>query len=115
MTDYTINDLRTDLAGTIKALRDGDEKMSIEKAKAISEIAQTIINSAKVEVEMLKTVGRGRMTPTGFVPLENKDTLDLQQQEGTGREAPQLASPNGQAKPKPHIREPMGSSPRAAI
>lgn len=38
----------------------------IERAKAIAETAQTIINSAKVEVEFLKvTGGQG----SGFIPL----------------------------------------------
>jgi len=103
---YTINDLRGDLAETIKALRNGDEKMTVEKAKTISDLAQTMINSAKVEVDMLRTVGRGRMTPTGFVPIEHQDTLDAQE---TQRE--QLTGP----KPKPHIRSAIGSSPRGII
>lgn len=35
-----------------------------------------MINSAKVEVEALKTIGRGKMQPTGFIAIEHKDTLD---------------------------------------
>ncbi|RZZ82356.1 hypothetical protein [Pseudoxanthomonas winnipegensis] len=108
MSDYTINDLRGDLAATIKALREGDPKMDVAKAKAIGDLAQTMINSAKVEVDMLRTVGRGRMKPTGFVALDHQgDTLDRQE---TG--APPLPSAAaGEGRRKPHIRDPMGSAP----
>jgi hypothetical protein len=111
MTDYTINDLRGDLAATIKALREGDPKMDVAKAKAIGDLAQTMINSAKVEVDMLRTVGRGRMKPTGFVALSNEgDTLDGQ--EGA-RDNPALPAPQDHEgrRNKPHIRNPMGSAP----
>lgn len=42
--------------------------MEIERAKAISEVAQTIINSAKVEVDYMKQVG-GKPA-SGFIPDE---------------------------------------------
>lgn len=82
MSNYTINDLRGDLAETLRKLRDGDPNMTIEKAKAISEIGQTMINSAKVEVEFIKTVGRGRTSPTGFVPITHEDMLNRQERTG---------------------------------
>jgi hypothetical protein len=109
MPSYDINDLRNDLAGTIRDLRNPESGMTVEKAKVVSELAQTMINSAKAEVEMLRTVGRGRMSPTGFIPLEHQDTLD-QQEHGAGQA--QLPAPS---KPKPHIRNPMGTAPRPAI
>lgn len=82
MSNYTINDLRGDLAETLRKLRDGDPSMNVEKAKAISELGQTMINSAKVEVEFIKTVGRGRTSPTGFVPITHEDSLDRQEHTG---------------------------------
>lgn len=45
----TVEDLREHLFETIAGLRAGT--MDIERAKTISDVAQTIINSAKVEVE----------------------------------------------------------------
>ena len=63
-----VEDLRNHLFATIEALRDKDEPMEIERARAIADVAQTIINSAKVEVEMAKTLGRG--PAGGFIPLE---------------------------------------------
>ena len=52
-----IDDLRSHLFATLTALRDKDAPMEIERAKAISEVAQTVINSARVEVEHMKLIG----------------------------------------------------------
>jgi hypothetical protein len=60
----TIDALRTQLFATLEALNDKDKPMDIDRAKAVAEVAQVIINSAKVEVEHLKvTGGKG----TGFI------------------------------------------------
>ena len=45
----TVADLREHLFATLAGLREGT--MTVETARAISEVSQTIINSAKVEVE----------------------------------------------------------------
>lgn len=54
----TITDLRTSL---FKALEDLSDKTAspetIARAKAVSDIAQTIINTAKVEVDYIRAVG----------------------------------------------------------
>ena len=65
MAKDKIQDLRHHLFETIEMLKDGD--IEIEKAKAISEVAQVIINSAKVEVQFLKEMGSNRHT--GFIAL----------------------------------------------
>ncbi|MDR6503887.1 sporulation protein YlmC with PRC-barrel domain [Burkholderia ambifaria] len=60
----TIEDLRTHLFETLSALCDKEKPMEIERAQAIAEVAQVVINSAKVEVEHLKIAGgKG----TGFI------------------------------------------------
>ncbi|CAB3730169.1 hypothetical protein LMG22037_05511 [Paraburkholderia phenoliruptrix] len=59
-----IDELRRHLFATLEALGDKEKPMDIDRAKAISEVAQTIINSAKVEVEHLKVAGG---TGTGFM------------------------------------------------
>ena len=69
MAKDKIQDLRHHLFETIEMLKDGD--MEIEKARAISEVAQVIINSAKVEVQFLKEKGSNRHT--GFIQLENPE------------------------------------------
>jgi len=56
MAKNKINDLRNHLFETIEALKDPDKPMDLARAKAISDVAQTIINSAKVEVDLVKAV-----------------------------------------------------------
>ena len=71
-----IEDLRNHLFATIEALSDQEDPMELERAKAISEVAQTIINSAKVEVEFLKVTERDR--DTGFLSNERPQLLPMQ-------------------------------------
>jgi hypothetical protein len=56
----TVSDLREHLFEALAGLRNGS--MSIETAKAISEVSQTIINSARVEVEYAKVTEGGSST-----------------------------------------------------
>lgn len=71
-----IESLRGHLFDALKGLKNGS--IDIDKAKAMSDIAQTIINSAKVEVEYAKATGS---RTTGF--LENS------------QDAPQTGLPPG--------------------
>lgn len=57
MSTNNIEALREHLFTTLAALSNKENPMEIERAKAISEVAQTIINSAKVEVEFAKATG----------------------------------------------------------
>jgi|ADurb_Cas_03_Slu_FD_contig_61_580665_length_1097_multi_1_in_0_out_0_2 hypothetical protein len=50
-----ITDLRATLFDTLEAIKAG--KLDIDRAKAINEVAQTIINTAKVEVDHMKISG----------------------------------------------------------
>jgi hypothetical protein len=52
-----MTDLRNHLFETLEALKDKDQPLDLARAKTISDVAQTIINSAKVEVDLLKAVG----------------------------------------------------------
>lgn len=56
-TKNTIDDLRDHLFAALRGLTDKTAPMDIERARAVSDVAQTIINSAKVEVDHLKAVG----------------------------------------------------------
>ncbi len=51
-----IDDLRMHLFDALKGLKDGTIK--IDQAKAMSEVAQTIINSAMVEVKHAQVTGQ---------------------------------------------------------
>jgi hypothetical protein len=53
----TIEDLRARLFDAIDGVRAGT--MDVDKARMVSEIAQVIVNTAKVEVEYLRTTGGG--------------------------------------------------------
>lgn len=61
----TIQDLRKHLFDTLDDLRNKEKPMDLDRAKTISEVAQTIINSAKVEVEFIEATGA---IGTDFVP-----------------------------------------------
>lgn len=52
-----IENLRDHLFATLEALRDTEKPMEIERARAISQVANSIIESAKVEVKFLDLVG----------------------------------------------------------
>lgn len=62
-----IEDLRNHLFVTIESLLDADKPMEIERAKAIADVAQVMINSAKVEVDMIKALGADN--GSGFVQI----------------------------------------------
>ncbi|MFA6121886.1 MAG: hypothetical protein WCT35_04735 [Sideroxydans sp.] len=61
-----ITQVRNVLFDTLRSLSDKENPMEIERAAAIKDVAQTIINSAKVEVEALKVLGGNG---TGFIPV----------------------------------------------
>lgn len=62
MPKNKIEDLRNILFETMEKLMDQDEPMDIDRARAVSAIAQTVINTAKVEVDFMKLTGAGGST-----------------------------------------------------
>jgi hypothetical protein len=71
MPKNDITEVREHLFSALRGLTDKDAPMEIERAKAVADVAQTIINSAKVEVDFLKISGGNG---SGFIP---SDTLTL--------------------------------------
>jgi hypothetical protein len=62
-----IEDLRNHLFETLEKLSDEEQPMDLDRAKTIAEVAQVIVNSAKVEVDCIRQAGgKG----TGFIPEE---------------------------------------------
>lgn len=57
-----ITKLRNVLFETLDALRDKENPMEIERAKMINETAQTIVNTAKVEVDFARATGNATTT-----------------------------------------------------
>ena len=57
----TLEDLRTHLFETLSALRQKEAPMDIDRARAISEVAKTVIDSARVEVDYVKATGQDQL------------------------------------------------------
>lgn len=66
-----IEDLRNHLFATIEALRDQEKPMELARAKVIADVAQAIINSAKVECDYIELTGQ---KGSGFIPYEEVPT-----------------------------------------
>ena len=58
MPENNIKELRKHLFETIEGLKNKENPMEIERAKAISQVAQTIIDSARVEVKFAELTGQ---------------------------------------------------------
>jgi hypothetical protein len=58
MPKNKIGDLRNLLFETMEKLMDDQDPMDLDRAKAVAEVGQVIINSAKVEVDFMKQTGR---------------------------------------------------------
>lgn len=54
---HNINDLYDTMFATLKSLRDKDNPMDIDRAKAICEVGQVIVNTAKVEIDHMRLSG----------------------------------------------------------
>ncbi len=63
-----ITALRAELFATLRGLRDPNAPLDLERARAVADVAQTIINTAKVEVDFMRTTGRP--AATGFLPQD---------------------------------------------
>lgn len=55
---HDIKELRKHLFETIEGLKSKEQPMEIDRAKAISQVAQTIIDSARVEVKFAELTGQ---------------------------------------------------------
>lgn len=65
MARNKINDLRDHLFEALERLKEGD--IDIDTAQTMAEVAQVIINSAKIEVDFIKATGA--KDNTGFIRL----------------------------------------------
>lgn len=84
MSQQNITDLRRIMFDTLEALKSKDKPLDIERALAIKEVAQVIVNSAKVEIDFLKVSGG---TGSGFIaghPVSNPALPGTDYTERTG-------------------------------
>jgi len=66
-----IEDLRNHLFATIEGLLDEERPLDIERAKAVAQVSQQLIESAKVEVKMLEVTGG--QVGTGFMKIGQEE------------------------------------------
>lgn len=66
----TTADLREHLFATLDALRDKENPMDVARAKAVSDVAQTLINVARVELDYLRQINGDE---SAFIAVENDD------------------------------------------
>lgn len=78
------SDLRDHLFEVLESLKDNEDPMNLERAKAVCEVAQVIINSAKVDVEMAKAVGSLNHSNLFFgITEESRELPRIEQRKGT--------------------------------
>lgn len=79
MAHNKINDLRDHLFEMIENIKEAkkpeDVQREIEKAEAISKVAQVIVNSAKVEVDYINAAGLIKSDSELFKPLHEVKQL----------------------------------------
>jgi len=64
----TMTDLRNHLFEVMEALKDEDKPMDVARAKAVVDVAQALIDSAKVEVDFLEAIDSSEAT--GFFDMQ---------------------------------------------
>ena len=80
MARNKLTDLRDHLFETIEALKDPDKPMDVARAREISNVAQTIINTAKVEIDMMKAVDASSPGTSFFnLPEETRELPKISQ------------------------------------
>jgi uncharacterized protein YdaT len=67
-----LSDLRNHLFETIERLKDEEKPMDVDRAKAVADVANAIINSAKVELRAIEVAGEGK--PSEFLEIEEGET-----------------------------------------
>ena len=66
-----IDSLREVLFATLRGLQDKDNPIDIDRAKAINDTAQVLINTAKVEIDFARATGQ--KVATQFLPAAPAD------------------------------------------
>lgn len=77
-----IEDLRNHLFETLEALKDADEPMELDRARAVADVARVIVDSAKVEVEFAKVVTQagGEFNGSAFLERPGQNELPAPKQ-----------------------------------
>lgn len=82
MTAPHINTLREHLMGTLASLRDRDNPMEPDRARAVAQVACVLVDTAKVEVDYIKATGQD---VSNFIDgMKAPDTPQIEQQTQDG-------------------------------
>lgn len=92
MAKNKLRDLRDHLFETIEALKDDEKPMEIERAKAISGVAQALIASAKVELQFLELTGQESQSEF-LCPTKSDPLLPAASKPNGGAQARQRSRP----------------------
>ena len=68
MTSPHINELRAHLMETLASLRDRENPMEPDRARAVAQVAGVLVDTARVEVEFLKATGAEKSAFLGDEP-----------------------------------------------
>lgn len=74
-----ISDLRNHLFSVLEELTDPESNYDIAKAKVVADVAQVIINSAKIENDYIKIIGGSH--GTGFIEEGRNEVKQLNEKE----------------------------------
>jgi hypothetical protein len=66
-----ISDLRNHLFSVLEELTDPDSNYDIAKAKVVADIAQVVVNSAKIENDFIRITGASH--GTGFIEEQRSE------------------------------------------
>ena len=66
-----INDLRNHLFAVLEELTDAESTYDIAKAKVVADIAQVVVNSAKIENDYIRITGASH--GTGFIDEQRSE------------------------------------------
>jgi hypothetical protein len=75
MTAPHISELRQQLLDTLKDLRNREQPMEPDRARAVAQVASVLVDSAKVEVDYIKATGSDRsdfIEPTPQVTTDSR-------------------------------------------
>ncbi len=70
-----ISDLRNHLFSVLEELTDPDSTYDIAKAKVVADIAQVVVNSAKIENDFIRITGASH--GTGFIEEQKSEIKKL--------------------------------------
>lgn len=85
MTTPHIDQVRQSLLDTLADLRNRENPMDIERAKAVATVASVLVDTAKVENEYLKLTGQDR---SNFMSAEGDNVPQLPQSGGPSAHNP---------------------------